>query len=110
MNIFKINPSKDMWTPETTRRALRTFWQAFFGTIAGGIAALVPEFGTPIFRFAVFVLVSSAFATGLAAAMNIEQVPDGNPGTDELPEVIEYTLEEVIEPTVENPEEGATDG
>ena len=102
-----INFKKDMWTPETTRRALRTFFQVFMGVIAGGISAVVIDFGTPQFKLGLFALITTAVSTALAAVMNIERVPDGNPGTDDPPEVVEYTIEDVagvVEPNQEDTE------
>ena len=107
MILFNLQSAKDRWTPETTRRSLRTFFQVFMGAIPGALAATVPEYGQPWFRFAVFVAVTSAVATGLAAAMNIEPITGGSSGATEKPPTIEDSTEEVVKPP--ETREGASD-
>lgn len=71
-------------TPETWRRVWRTFLQAFLGVLAGGLTALVPDFGTPAFRAGLGALVGTAVLVGVTAAMNLEdEVHDGLEGRDQ---------------------------
>lgn len=65
-------------TEETWRRTWRTFLQVFISTVVGGIAALVPDWGTPAFKVGALVLVASAVGAALGAVMNLQEVVDPN--------------------------------
>lgn len=79
-NIKKITVkvAKKQATEETWRRTWRTFLQVFIATLAGGIAAVIPDWGTPAFKVGVLVLVASAIGAALGAAMNLQEVVEPN--------------------------------
>ena len=53
-------------------RSTRTFIQAFVGVIAGGIATVIGDYGTPAFKVGLFSLVTVGLSTALAAVMNLQ--------------------------------------
>lgn len=53
-------------------RSTRTFIQAFVGVIAGGIATVVGDYGTPAFKVGLLSLITVAISTALAAVMNLQ--------------------------------------
>lgn len=53
-------------------RSTRTFIQAFVGVIAGGIATVIGDWGTPAFKAGLLSLITVAISTALAAVMNLQ--------------------------------------
>lgn len=53
-------------------RSLRTFIQVFVGVIAGGVATVLGDYGTPAFKTALFSLIVVAISTALATVMNLQ--------------------------------------
>ena len=53
-------------------RSLRTFIQVFVGVIAGGVATVLADYGTPAFKTGVFSLIIVAVSTALATVMNLQ--------------------------------------
>lgn len=53
-------------------RSTRTFIQAFVGVIAGGIATVIGDYGTPAFKVGLLSLITIAISTALAAVMNLQ--------------------------------------
>lgn len=53
-------------------RSTRTFIQAFVGVIAGGIATVIGDWGTPAFKVGLLSLITVAISTALAAVMNLQ--------------------------------------
>lgn len=82
-----VRVAKKQATEETWRRTWRTFLQVFIATFAGGIAALIPDWGTPAFRVGILVLVASAIGAALGAVMNLQEVVDPNISDQEGGEV-----------------------
>ena len=66
------------WTGETTKRALRTFAQAFVAFLVAGLP-LLDWTDTSAIKAAGVGLLISAIAAGIAAVMNLEFVPNGKP-------------------------------
>lgn len=58
------------FTKETWRRMWRTFVQAFFGIIAGGLASALADGEN--WQKAIFILVACAVTEGVTAVMNLE--------------------------------------
>lgn len=54
-------------------RSTKTFVQVFLGVVAGGIATVLQDYGTPAFRAGLFGLLTVAISSALAAAMNLER-------------------------------------
>lgn len=71
------------------KRSTRTFVQVFIASIAGGLATVIGDYGTPAFRTGILGLIIVALSTALAAVMNLQSpgvmpkgVPDGKDGGD----------------------------
>ena len=73
-----VKVAKKQATEETWRRTWRTFLQVFIATFVGGLAAVIPDWGTPAFRVGILVLVASAIGAALGAVMNLQEVVDPN--------------------------------
>lgn len=61
------------FTKETWRRALRTFWQAFFASIVGTVALVDTTDEEALLKSVIFVVVVPALSAGIAALMNLEE-------------------------------------
>lgn len=61
------------FTKETWRRALRTFWQAFFASIVGTVALIDTTDEEALLKSVTFVVVVPALSAGIAALMNLEE-------------------------------------
>lgn len=66
------------WTKETTKRAVRTFLQAFVAYLAAGLP-LLDWNDTSALKATGIGLLISAVAAGIAGVMNLEYVPNGKP-------------------------------
>lgn len=64
------------FTKETIRRAMRTFLQAFFGSLVGTIALIDTSDNDALTKSIIFVVIVPSVACGLSALMNMEQKED----------------------------------
>lgn len=71
------------WTNDTSKRALRTFLQAFFAYLVTAIP-LVEWSDTSMIKATGIGVLLAAVAAGVAAVMNLEQVPNGKPADAEI--------------------------
>lgn len=71
------------WTSDTSKRALRTFLQAFFAYLVTAIP-LVEWSDTSMMKATGIGVLLAAVAAGIAAVMNLEYVPNGKPADVEI--------------------------
>lgn len=103
------------FTRETLHRALRTFLQAAAAYVAANLLVVDFTAESDVLTSALFGLLVSAFAAGIAAVMNLERFPvekteeTEEPEEDEAPEeedeVSEYPEEPVVEEELEECQE-----
>lgn len=67
-----------VFTKETARRALRTFFQAFFASVIGTTSLVDTTDATAFKRSALFCVIVPAIAAGFSAVMNLETEADEN--------------------------------
>lgn len=81
------------WTSDTSKRALRTFLQAFFAYLVTAIP-LVEWSDTSMIKATGIGVLLAAVAAGVAAVMNLEYVPNGKPDDVEPEDASEVDNEE----------------
>lgn len=94
------------FTRETLHRALRTFLQAAAAYVAANLLVVDFTAESDVLTSALFGLLVSAFAAGIAAVMNLERFPVEKPEeSEEESETPEYPEEPVVEEELEECQE-----